>query len=116
MAQMIAVGGGEVPLLHVLLFGLALFVVGTLGVVLRRSALMVLMSIELMLNAANVSVVAFARAHAASSPAAALRGHSMAFLVIAVAAAEAAIGLAIAVEVFRARQANNLDELTLLKG
>jgi len=86
-----------------------LFGVGVLGVILRRNALIVLMSVELMLNAANLTLVAFAHSHHDS------RAHVFAFLVMAVAAAEAAVGLAILVAIFRARRSVNLDELTLLK-
>lgn len=102
----------------------ALFIIGAIGVVVRRNALTVLMSIELMLNAANLTFVSFARfplnataryplpAGAAGQPA--LGGHVAAFFVIAVAAAEASVGLAILIAVFRKRQTAHVDELTLL--
>lgn len=87
----------------------ALFAIGVVGVIIRRNALIVLMSIELMLNAANLTLLAFGRAHHDSS------FQSLAFLVVAVAAAEAAVGLAIVVGIFRNRHSANLDELTLMK-
>src|SRR5437867_12785484 len=98
-----------VPIQHFLGLAAALFAVGVLGVILRRNVLIVLMSVELMLNAANLTLVAFGRAHHDS------RAHAFAFLVMAVAAAEAAVGLAIVVAIFRNRRSVNLDELTLLK-
>jgi NADH-quinone oxidoreductase subunit K len=97
---------------HFLILGAVLFAVGTIGVLMRRNALIVMMSIELMLNAANLTILAFARYHGG---AAGLEGHALAFIVIAVAAAEAAIGLAIVVAVFRSRRHADIDRLTLLK-
>lgn len=94
---------------YLLLLGALLFTVGVIGVIWRRNALLALMSIELMLNAANLTLLTFARAHHD------MRGHALAFLVIAVAAAEAAIGLAIVVGVFRNRRSTNLDDLNLMK-
>jgi NADH-quinone oxidoreductase subunit K len=98
-----------IPIQDYLLLGAALFVIGALGVILRRNVLIVLMSIEIMLNAANLTLIAFARARHDT------RAHALAFLVIAVAAAEAAVGLAILVGIFRNRRSVNLDELTLMK-
>jgi NADH-quinone oxidoreductase subunit K len=97
---------------HFLILAAVLFAIGTFGVLMRRNALIVMMSIELMLNAANLTVLAFARYHGCT---AGLEGHSLAFVVIAVAAAEAAIGLAIVVAVFRTRRHADIDRLTLLK-
>lgn len=99
----------EIGVQHFLILGVVLFVIGTLGVFIRRNALITLMSIELILNAANLTLLAFARAQQD------MRGQALALLVIAVAAAEAAIGLAIVVGVFRNRQNTNLDDLTLLR-
>ena len=95
---------------HVL-FGLGaiLFGVGLLGVIIRRNLLVVLMSIELMLNAVNVTFVGFA--HHQSD----ITGHGMAFFVIALAAAEAAVGLAIVVAVFRSRGNVYEDSMRLMK-
>ena len=97
---------------HFLILAAVLFAIGTFGVLMRRNALIVMMSIELMLNAANLTVLAFARYHGGT---AGLEGHALAFIVIAVAAAEAAIGLAIVVAVFRTRRHADIDRLTLLK-
>jgi NADH-quinone oxidoreductase subunit K len=94
---------------YFLLLAAALFGIGVIGVIWRRNALIALMSIELMLNAANITLLTFARARHD------MHGHALAFLVIAVAAAEAAIGLAIVVGVFRNRRSTNLDDLTLMK-
>ncbi len=99
----------QVGLQHFLVLGVVLFAIGTLGVFLRRNALITLMSIELILNAANLTLLAYARAQHD------MRGQALALLVIAVAAAEAAIGLAIVVGVFRNRHNTNLDDLTLLR-
>jgi NADH-quinone oxidoreductase subunit K len=98
-----------VPVQYFLVVGAALFFIGVLGVILRRNALIVLMSIELMLNAVNLTLLAFGRARHDES------FHALAFTVIAVAAAEAAVGLAIVVGIFRNRHSVNLDELTLMK-
>jgi NADH-quinone oxidoreductase subunit K len=92
-----------------ILLSLLLFMVGVVGVLLRRNALIVLMSIELMLNAGNLAFLAFARALGDA------RGHVFAFFVIALAAAEAAVGLAILVGLYRTRQTVNLDEASLMR-
>jgi NADH-quinone oxidoreductase subunit K len=94
---------------HFLVLAAVLFAIGVAGVLLRRNALIVMMSIELMLNAANLTIVTFARMHGD------LGGHSLAMIVIAVAAAEVAVGLAIVVAVFRGRRHVDLDRLTTLK-
>ena len=103
---------------HFLILAAVLFGLGVLGVLLRRNALIVMMAIELMLNAANMTILTFSRMHA-SVPSDAERwdmsGHAMAFVVIAVAAAEAAVGLAIVVVVFRSRRHADIDRLTSLK-
>jgi len=97
---------------HFLILAAVLFAIGTAGVLMRRNALIVMMSIELMLNAANLTILAFARYHGG---AAGMEGHALAFIVIAVAAAEAAVGLAIVVALFRTRRHADIDRLTLLK-
>ncbi|HKE13404.1 MAG TPA: NADH-quinone oxidoreductase subunit NuoK [Kofleriaceae bacterium] len=97
---------------HFLILAAVLFAIGTVGVLMRRNALIVMMSIELMLNAANLTILAFARYHGG---AAGLEGQALAFIVIAVAAAEAAVGLAIVVALFRTRRHADIDRLTLLK-
>ncbi|MEW8978836.1 MAG: NADH-quinone oxidoreductase subunit NuoK [Symbiobacterium sp.] len=86
-----------------------LFALGGIGVLVRRSPLAMLMSIELMLNSANLLFVAFGRAHGG------YEGQIMAFLVITVAAAEVAIGLALTVLLFRRREHADVDEVTDLK-
>jgi NADH-quinone oxidoreductase subunit K len=94
-----------------------LFTIGAVGVVVRRNVLTVLMSIELMLNAANLTFVAFSRfpLKAGLTAEQAMGGHAAAFFVIATAAAEAAVGLAIVIAVFRRRQTTHVDELTLIR-
>ncbi|MEM7151243.1 MAG: NADH-quinone oxidoreductase subunit NuoK [Myxococcota bacterium] len=98
-----------VPITHFLYLASGLFVVGLLGVMLRRNVLIVLMSIELMLNAANIMLVAFSRMHGN------LDGQVLAMFTIAVAAAEAAVGLAIVVSIFRSRTGTDIDDLSLLR-
>jgi NADH-quinone oxidoreductase subunit K len=100
------------PTTYYLVLSFALFLIGTCGVLLRRNALIVLMGIELQLNGGNLALIAFARAFGGG------KGHDgqvFAFLIIALAAAEAAVGLAILVGLFRSRQTINLDEATLMK-
>jgi NADH-quinone oxidoreductase subunit K len=92
-----------------LVLAAALFSIGLAGVVIKRNALIVFMCIELMLNAANLTFLAFARQSGNMS------GHAIAFFVIAVAAAEAAVGLAIVIAVFRTRGTLNVDEVKLLR-
>jgi NADH-quinone oxidoreductase subunit K len=87
-----------------------IFFIGVAGVVLRRNPLIVLMSIELMFNAANLALVAFSRAWVNNA------GHVFVFLVVTVAAAEAAIGLAIVVSVFRKARNVDVDEVASLNG
>jgi NADH-quinone oxidoreductase subunit K len=98
-----------IPVSNFLLLAAILFAIGLVGVIWRRNALIVLMSVELMLNAANLTLLAFARAQHD------MKGHAIAFLVIATAAAEAAVGLAIVVGIFRTRRTANIDEVTLMK-
>jgi NADH-quinone oxidoreductase subunit K len=86
-----------------------LFAIGLGGVVVKRNVLVVFMCIELMLNAANLTFLAFARQTGN------MNGHAIAFFVMAVAAAEAAVGLAIVIAVFRTRGTLNVDEVTTLK-
>ncbi len=87
-----------------------MFFIGVAGVVIRRNPLIVLMSIELMFNAANLALVAFSRAWVNNA------GHIFVFLVVTVAAAEAAIGLAIVVAVFRRAKNVDLDEVAGMHG
>ena len=87
-----------------------LFVLGAMGVMLRRNAILVFMSVELMLNSANLALVAFAQQWGE------VDGQVFVFFVITVAAAEVAIGLALIVTIFRNRQTINIDELHLMEG
>ena len=86
-----------------------LFVIGVLGVLVRRNPLVIFMSIEIMLNAANLAFVAFGRVHGA------VDGQVIVFFVMTVAAAEVAVGLAIIVNLFRLRESVFVDEINLLK-
>ena len=94
---------------HFLVLAAVLFLVGVAGVLIRRNALIILMSVELMLNAANMTLLTFARMWGDIS------AHTFALIVIAVAAAEAAVGLAIVVAVFRGRRNVDVDRLTTLR-
>jgi NADH-quinone oxidoreductase subunit K len=85
-----------------------LFTIGALGVLIRRNPLIIFMSIELMLNAANLAFVAFSRDR--------FDGQIFVFFVIAVAAAEVAVGLALIVQIFKNRHNINVDDMSLLKG
>ncbi len=98
-----------IPISHTLSLGAALFIIGSVGVLSRRNAIIILMSIELMLNGVNVTLVAF------SQRLADLGGQMFALFVIAVAAAEAAVGLAIIIALFRNKATVNVDEINLLK-
>jgi NADH-quinone oxidoreductase subunit K len=98
-----------VPANYYLALGAVLFAIGLGGVVVKRNMLVVFMCIELMLNAANLTFLAFSRQTGN------LNGHGIAFFVMAVAAAEAAVGLAIVIAVFRTRETLNIDEVTVLK-
>ena len=86
-----------------------IFTIGLAGVLMKRNALILMMSVELMLNAANLTFLAFARQSGNVS------GHAIAFFVIAVAAAEAAVGLAIVIAIYRSRGAVNVDEVRAIR-
>jgi len=92
-----------------LFFSAVLFTIGVVGVLTRRNAIIVFMCIELMLNAVNLTFVAFAQVYGAA-------GQVFVFFVMTVAAAEAAVGLAIIIALFRHRQTVNLSNINLLKG
>jgi NADH:ubiquinone oxidoreductase subunit K len=98
-----------IPLPLVLIFAAALFATGVYGVLARRNAVLVLMSIELMLNAVNVNLVAFAQYLKN------ITGQVFALFVITVAAAEVGIGLAIIILIYRNRETINVDDVDLLK-
>ena len=97
------------PVLFLILSGI-LFTIGVIGALTRRNAIVVFMSIELMLNAVNLTFITFSRFLQS------MDGVIFAFFVMAVAAAEAAVGLAIFVLLYRSRQTINVDEINLLKG
>ena len=99
-----------IPLDWSLALSAVLFTIGVVGVLVRRNALVIFMSIELMLNAANLAFVSFAQ------QAKSLDGQIFVFFVMTVAAAEVAVGLAIIVNVFRLRETVFVDEINLLKG
>jgi NADH-quinone oxidoreductase subunit K len=86
-----------------------LFVIGAIGVLVRRNAMVIFMCVELMLNAVNLAFVAFARLHNN------LGGQVIAFFVMVVAAAEVVVGLAILMAIFRSRRSASVDEASLLK-
>lgn len=94
---------------YYLILSAFMFVVGIAGVLTRRNAIIVFMSIELMLNSANLTLVAF------SSYLGNAVGHLFVFFVMTVAAAEAAVGLAIIIAIFRNKQTLNIDEINILK-
>ncbi len=98
-----------VPVQWYLLLAAVLFGVGLVGVLIKRNAIVVMMCIELMLNAANLTFLAFARQQGN------IGGHAIAFFVIAVAAAEAAVGLAIVIAIYRTRGSVNMDEVRELR-
>ena len=96
-------------LAEALFFSAVLFAIGVCGVLIRRNAIIVFMCVELMLNAVNLCFVAFAQAYGVA-------GQVFVFFVMTVAAAEAAVGLAIIIALFRHRQTVNLQNINLLKG
>lgn len=95
---------------HFVVLACILFVIGAAAVLTRRNAIVAFMGVELMLNAANLALVAFARQHGQ------LDGQIMAFFVMVVAAAEVVVGLALIIAVFRSRQNISLDEHVELRG
>lgn len=99
-----------IPLTNYLLVSAVLFGLGIIGVVISRNIITILMSVELMLNAANLAFISFARWHA--DPGA----HVFVFIVFVVAAAEAAVGLALVIAIFRRKNTVDVDDLNILKG
>ena len=93
-----------------IMLSLVLFLMGAMGVLMRRNAILVFMSVELMLNSANLALVAFAQ-HWQQ-----VNGHVFVFFVMTVAAAEVAVGLALIVNIFRERQSINIDDLQQMRG
>jgi len=98
-----------VPESHYVALSAVLFVMGVVGVLVRRNPLVIFMSIELMLNAANLALVAFGQRHGTAS------GQVLVFFVMCVAAAEVAVGLAIIVSIFRLRRRLSVDDLSVLR-
>ncbi len=94
---------------YYLVLSVILFCIGVIGVLIRRNAIIIFMSIELMLNSINLSLVSF------SSFLGDIQGQILVFFVMAVAAAEAAIGLAIVIALFRNKETINIDEINILK-
>jgi NADH-quinone oxidoreductase subunit K len=94
---------------HYLFLAALLFTIGALGVLLRRNAILVFMSVELMLNSVNLTLVTFSREKGT------LDGQIMAFFVMVVAAAEVVVGLAIIMSIFRTRRSASVDDANLLK-
>jgi NADH-quinone oxidoreductase subunit K len=99
-----------VPVEYFVVLSAVLFIMGVVGVMIRRNAIMIFMSVELMLNASNLALVAFSRQWGD------MGGQMMVFFVITVAAAEVAVGLALIVAIFRAKKSIDIDELTAMKG
>jgi NADH-quinone oxidoreductase subunit K len=101
---------GGIPLSGFLAVSAILFTMGALGVLIRRNAIIIFMSVELMLNAANLAFVAFARSYDV------LSGQLFVFFVMTVSAAEVAVGLALIVAIFRSKHSIDVDQMSSLKG
>jgi NADH-quinone oxidoreductase subunit K len=99
-----------VPIQYFISLSAILFTIGILGVLIRRNAIIIFMSVELMLNSANLAFIAFARMHQS------LDGQVFVFFVMAVAAAEVAVGLALIVAIFRNKQSIDVDQINSLHG
>ncbi len=106
----LTIGGSQIDASWFLLLSALLFILGAAGVLVRRNPLVILISIELMLNAANLTLVTFARQLEN------IEGQLFALMSMTVAAAEAVVGLAILVDIFRTRDAEDIDDLSELKG
>ena len=98
-----------VPLYHILAFSALLFTIGVVGVLFRRSAIIVFMSVEIMLNAVNLAFVAFSRYHGN------VNGQVFVFFIMTLAAAEVAVGLAIIISLFRNLRTSDISEIRLMK-
>ena len=105
-----------IPINYYIILSAILFIIGTLGVLTRRNALIIFMSVELMLNAANLAFVAFGRAREVALGRPFFDGQIFVFFVIAVAAAEVAVGLALIVEIFKSKRTIDVDQMSSLKG
>ena len=104
-----------VPIEHVIALSAALFTIGVGGVLIRRNLIVILMSIELMLNAAIVALIGFNRMWPGIEGAPRMDGQVFVLMVITVAACEVAVGLGILISMFRNRDSVNIDEVNLLK-
>ncbi len=98
------------PLYYYVGLSVIMFVIGILGMLLRRNAIVIFMSLELMFNAANLAFIAFSRHYQS------LNGQMFVFFVMAVAAAEVAVGLALMVAIFRTRRSIDVDQISSMKG
>ncbi|HEY5669817.1 MAG TPA: NADH-quinone oxidoreductase subunit NuoK [Anaerolineales bacterium] len=98
------------PVAYYIGLSAVLFTIGALGVLIRRNSIVIFMSVELMLNAANLAFVAFARAYESMS------GQIFVFFVMTVAAAEVAVGLALIVAIFHSKQSIDVDQMNTMKG
>ena len=99
-----------VPTTYYIGLSAILFTIGAMGVLIRRNSIVIFMSVELMLNAANLAFVAFARAYEAVS------GQIFVFFIMTVAAAEVAVGLALIVAIFHTKQSIDVDQMNTMKG
>ena len=99
-----------IPLTYPILLSALLFIIGAVGIMIRRSAIMMFMCVELMLNAANILFIAFARAYGK------MDGQIFVFFTITVAAAEVAVGLSLITAIYRTRHSIEVDDLHELKG
>ncbi|MDR7485590.1 MAG: NADH-quinone oxidoreductase subunit NuoK [Armatimonadota bacterium] len=99
-----------VPSFAYLALSAALFTLGAMGVLVRRSALIIFMSVELMLNSVNLAFVTFARMHQS------IEGQVVVFFVLVVTAVEVVVGLALIVDIFRSRESVDVDDVDLLRG
>jgi NADH-quinone oxidoreductase subunit K len=99
-----------VPLGYFIALASVMFIMGVLGVLLRRNALVIFMSLELMFNAANLAFIAFSRFHQV------IDGQLFVFFIMTVAAAEVAVGLALIVAIYRSRGSIDVDKVSFLKG
>ena len=100
----------NVPTHYVLALSALMFTLGALGVLIRRNTIVIFMSVELMLNSANLAFITFARSFGE------IQGQVFVFFVIAVAAAEVAVGLALIVAIFRSRRSIDIDQISKLRG
>ena len=100
----------SIPLNYYLILSVVLFTIGVVGVLIKRNPIVIFMCVELMLNAVNLTLVAFSRYHGD------IGGQMMVIFVLAVAAAEVSVGLGILVSIFRNRTSINVDEIDLMKG